>query len=258
MAQSSTGYRVGEVAALAGVTIRTLHHYEQIGLLVPGGRTESGYRVYSSADIDRLSRVLYYRALGFSLDDIASLLDDASISLRQHLERQHELLRRELQRVQTMVLAIEREMEAAMSGYNLTAEEKLEVFGDSNPDQYDAEVRERWGDTDAFRQSQERTASYDKHQWLAMQAEMKDIGERFAGLLRDGTPATSKAAMDLAEEHRSHISRWFYDCSLEIHRCLGEMYVDDHRFTENIDQGQPGLAAYMRDAIAANADRAGI
>lgn len=252
----STGYRIGEVATLAGVTIRTLHHYEQIGLLVPGCRTEAGYRLYDDADIDRLSRVLYYRELGFPLDDIARLLDETSVPRMAHLERQHALLKQRLQRVQAMVQAVEREMEAAMSGYNLTAEEKLEVFGDFDPDLYEDEARERWGQTDAWAESKRRTSTYDKAAWQQIQDEAPAINERFVALMHDGIPATSEAAMSVAEEHRLHLSRWFYDCGHEMHRNLGEMYVSDHRFTENIDQAAPGLAAYTRDAIAANADRA--
>ncbi len=250
------GYRVGEVAKLAGVTIRTLHHYEKIGLLAPSQRTAAGYRLYTDADLDRLSRVLYYRELGFPLDDIARLLADPSTARLEHLRRQQSLLHQQLHRVQAMVEAIEREVEAAMSGYNLTAEEKLAVFGDFDPDQYQAEAEERWGETDAWQQSRQRTAQYDKADWERIQAEAAAINERFVALMRDGVEPISEAAMALAEEHRNHISRWFYTCSHEFHRGLGDMYIADPRFTANIDATAPGLAAYMRDAIAANADRA--
>lgn len=252
------GYRVGQVAQLGGVTIRTLHHYEQIGLLVPSARSEAGYRLYVDADIDRLSRILYYRELGFPLVDIATMLDDPSVPTWDHLERQHQLLTDRLGRVQAMVEAIEREMEAAMSGYNLTAQEKLEVFGDFDPDQYEDEARERWGDTDAWAESKRRTARYDKAQWQAIQAEAAAISERFVALMAAGVAPASPEAMAVAEDHRQHIGRWFYDCSLEMHRGLGEMYVADERFTANIDQAAPGLATYMRDAILANADRAAL
>jgi DNA-binding transcriptional MerR regulator len=244
------------VAELAGVTIRTLHHYEHIGLLVPSDRSPAGYRIYAEADIDRLSRVLYYRELGFPLDDIATMLDDGQTPAYQHLERQHQLLTERLHRLQAMVAAIEREMEATMGGYNLTPEEKLEVFGDFDPDQYEDEARERWGHTDAWKQSKQRAASYTKDDWKRIQAEADDLGQRFVALMQAGTPATSAEAMDLAEEHRQQITRWHYDCSYEIHRGLGEMFVADHRFTENIDKAAPGLAAYMNAAFVANADRA--
>lgn len=248
---------VGIVSAISGVTVRTLHHYEDIGLLIPAGRSDAGYRLYSDADCERLSRILYYRELGFPLDDIATLLDDIEQDRYEHLVRQHAFLGERLSRLQAMVASLEREMEAHMTGYTLTAEEKLEVFGDFNPSDYEDEARERWGESDAFRQSQERAKSYGKDEWKRIQAEMDRLNGLLVNAMGAGTPATSPAVMALAEEHRQLISRWFYDCSSEMHRGLGAMYVDDPRFTANIDKTAPGLAAYMRDAIIANADRAG-
>ncbi len=253
---SSRALTVGRIAAMSGVSVRTLHHYEAIGLLVPAGRSDAGYRLYSEADADRLARILYHRELGFPLDAIAALLDDPHQDRYALLERQHALLRERLARVQAMVTALEREMEAHMTGYNLTAEEKLEVFGDFDPAAHEDEVRERWGDTDACRQSRERTTRYTKADWKAIQAEADGINDRFVAALNAGSPATGDVAMALAEAHRQHLGRWFYDCPYETHRGLGAMYVDDPRFTANIDKPAPGLAAYMRDAIVANADRA--
>ena len=252
--QDAAALTVGEVAKLSGVTIRTLHHYEQIGLLTPGARTEAGYRLYTSADIDRLSRILYYRALGFPLDGIAAMLDDPGLDAYAHLVRQRNLLAEQARQLQAMVAAVEREMEALMAGYYLTPEEKLEVFGDFDPDQYADEARERWGGTDAWEQSRQRTSRYTKDDWLRIQAEAGDVNARFLALMEAGAPASSEDAMALAEEHRQHISRWFYDCGYDIHRGLAEMYVADPRFTENIDKAAPGLAAYMREAILANAE----
>ncbi|MBA2468777.1 MAG: MerR family transcriptional regulator [Chloroflexia bacterium] len=253
MARSLT---VGNVAGISGVSVRTLHHYEKIGLLVPAGRSDAGYRLYSDADCDRLSRILYYRELGFPLDGIATLLDDPQQDRYEHLERQRTLLRERLARIQAMVASLEREMEAHMTGYNLTPEERLDVFGDFDPAQYEDEARERWGESDAFKQSQARARSYTKEGWKAIQAEMDRFNGLFVKAMNAGTPATSQAVMALAEEHSQHISRWFYECSYEIHRGLGTMYVDDPRFTANIDKDAPGLAAYLREAIVANADRA--
>ncbi|HYJ13033.1 MAG TPA: MerR family transcriptional regulator [Thermomicrobiales bacterium] len=254
---SDAGYRVGQMAEFGGVTVRTLHHYEQIGLLVPSARSDAGYRLYVDSDIDRLSRILYYRELGFSLIDIATMLDDPAVPARDHLARQHRLLIDRLGRVQAMVAAIEREMEAAMSGYNLTAGEKLEVFGDFDPDQYEDEAQKRWGDTDAWAESKRRTSQYDKVQWQAIQAEAAAISDRFVALMSTGVLPASPEAMAVAEDHRLHLGRWFYDCSPEMHRALGEMYIADERFTANIDRAAPGLAIYMCQAIAANADFAG-
>ncbi len=120
---------------------------------------------------------------------------------------------------------------------------------------YADEARERWGQTEAYRQSQERTARYTEQDWAEIKAAGADLNGRLAAALRHGVTADSPAAMDLAEEHRRQMTR-FYDCGYEMHRCLGDMYVDDPRFTATYDAVQPGLARYLRDAIHANAARA--
>src|SRR3954467_12653996 len=190
---------VGEVAALAGVTVRTLHHYDRIGLLSPSARTAAGYRSYSPTDLDRLHQVLLYRELGFPLEEIVTLLDDPSADPAEHLRRQHRLLRERLERTSAMVAAVEKEMEAHQMGIPLTPEERFEVFGEKDPAQYDAEVEERWGETDAYAQSKRKTAAYSKDDWLRIKGEGADLEARFAAALRNGVPADSSQAMDLAE-----------------------------------------------------------
>jgi len=252
----ATSYTVGQVARLTGVTIRTLHHYDEIGLLRSGGRTQAGYRNYLESDLERLQQILFYRELGFSLDEIAAILDDPEAGAADHLHRQHGLLKKRIGRLELMVAAIEREMEAHQMGIQLTAEERFEVFGDFDPDEYAQEVEERWGNTDAYKESQRRVARYSKQDWLAIKGEGEDVGRRFAEAMASGADPAGDAAMDLAEEHRQYISRWFYECSYDIHRGLGDMYVADPRFTATYDAIATGLAAYIRDAIHANAARA--
>jgi DNA-binding transcriptional MerR regulator len=246
---------VGEVAALAGVTVRTLHHYDRIGLLSPSERTPAGYRRYTPSDLDRLHQVLVYRELGFPLEQIATLLDDPAADPVAHLRRQLALLRDRLDRTRAMVAAVEKEMEARTMGISLTPEERFEVFGDHDPSQYDAEVEERWGETDAYRESRRRTSSYTKDDWLRIKEEGADVERRFAEALRSGVAADSEQAMDVAEEHRQHISRWFYDCPPEMHAGLGRMYVEDERFTAHYEEIAPGLAQYVSTAVQANAAR---
>ncbi|MEV5883694.1 MerR family transcriptional regulator [Streptomyces sp. NPDC052020] len=248
-------YSVGQVAGFAGVTVRTLHHYDDIGLLVPSERNRAGHRRYSDADLDRMQRILFYRELGFPLDEVAVLLDDPDADPRAHLRRRHELLTARIEKLRKMAAAVEHAMEARRMGINLTPEEKFEVFGDQDPEQYEDEVLRRWGDTDAYRQSRERTASYTKEDWKRVTEELDALHRRMAGLLAEGLPADSEAAMATAEEHRRFITGSYYDCGYEMHTCLGEIYVGDPRFTAVYDAIRPGLALYLRDAIAANAAR---
>jgi MerR family transcriptional regulator, thiopeptide resistance regulator len=250
-------WTVGELARLAGVTVRTLHHYDRIGLVQPSDRTAAGYRSYHVRDLDRLQQVLVYRELGFPLEEVATLLDDPDADPAAHLRRQHRLLRERLERTEAMVAAVEKEMEARQMGISLTPEERFEIFGDGFSEEYQAEAEERWGDTDAWAQSQRRTSAYTKEDWLRIKAEADDVNARFTEAMRAGAAADSDRAMDVAEEHRQHISRWFYDCPPPVHAGLGRMYVEDERFTATYEQIAPGLAQYVSTAVQANAARHG-
>ena len=250
-------YSVGQVAGFAGVTVRTLHHYDEIGLLVPSERSHAGHRRYSDADLDRLQRILFYRELGFPLDEVAALLDDPEADPQEHLRRQHRLLTSRIEKLQKMAAAVEHAMEASKMGIDLTPEEKFEVFGDKDPEQYAEEAEQRWGGTEAYAESQRRAARYTKDDWKRIQDEVDDWGERYGALMSAGEPATGERAMDLAEEHRQHICGWYYECPYDMHRGLAEMYVCDERFKAFYDSMRPGLAEHLRDAILANADRHG-
>jgi hypothetical protein len=154
-----------------------------------------------------------------------------------------------------MVAAVEKEMEAQQMGISLTPEEKFEIFGENYSEDYEREAEERWGDTEAWAQSQRRTAAYTKEDWVRIKQEADDVQQRFAEAMRAGLPAASAQAMDIAEEHRQHISRWFYDCPPAMHAGLGRMYVEDERFTANYERIAPGLAQYVSTAVQANAAR---
>lgn len=248
-------HSVGQVAGFAGVTVRTLHHYDEIGLLSPSGRSHAGHRRYHDADLDRLQQILFYRELGFPLDEVAALLDDPDVDPRAHLRRQHELLSARITRLQQMAAAVETALEARKMGINLTPEEKFEVFGDHDPEQYAEEAEQRWGDSEAHKESRRRAASYTKEDWLRIKTESEENTARLVAAMEGGAAPGSVRAMDLAEEHRALISRNHYDCGYDMHVCLAEMYVADERFATSIDAAKPGLAAYLREAILANAAR---
>ncbi|HEY7173662.1 MAG TPA: MerR family transcriptional regulator [Micromonosporaceae bacterium] len=248
-------YSVGQVATLAGVTVRTLHHYDEIGLLTPADRSATGYRRYHDADLQRLQEIMFYRELGFSLEEITDLVHEPDANPAAHLRRQHELLLSRLERTHRMVEAVEKAMEAHTMGISLTPEERFEVFGDFDPAEHEDEARERWGETDACAESARRTSAYTKDDWLAIRAEADGITRAYADAMASGAAADSAVAMDVAERHRGHIDHWFYSCSYSIHSGLGEMYVADSRFAAHYEAVAVGLAGYVRSAILANARR---
>ncbi len=245
---------VGDVARLAGVSVRTLHHYDAIGLVVPAQRTESGYRLYGPAELARLHQVLSYRELGFELEAIAQLLDDAEADEAEHLRRQEALLNARLERLLAMRRQLRRQMEARKMGIRLKPTEMFEVFGDHDPTQYAQEAEQRWGDTDAYRQSQKRVSGYTKEDWRRVQAEVTAVEARFTELLREGVPADDPRALAAAEAHRQQICSAYYDCSYEIHRGLADMYLADPRFTKYYEDRAEGLTGYVAAAIKANAE----
>lgn len=248
-------YSIGQVARLARVTVRTLHYYDQVDLLHPSGRSESGYRRYSVADLERLQRILCYRHLGFQLDQIKALIDDPETDPLEHLRRQHALLVERSDELQRMRIAVEKMMEARLMGINLEPNEMLEAFGDADPVAYREEAEQHWGNTEIWAEAQRRAATYSKDDWKRMQAEFATLMTDIAGALTSGVQASNSQAMDLAEAHRQYLELWFYPCSKRVHCGLGDLYVDDPRFAARFNAFAPDLASYLRDAIYANAER---
>jgi DNA-binding transcriptional MerR regulator len=243
---------------MAGVSVRTLHHYDETGLLVPSSRSRAGYREYTSADLDRLQEVLIYRRLGFGLTEIRTLLDDPGHDRREALLRQRALLGQKVAELQSVQRLVEHTLTTMEGATTMSELEKFAGLGtfERNEAEHGAQVRESWGDTDAYAESARRTSSYSEDDWAAITGEAEAIESAWADLLQAGEPADGGAAMDVAERHRSHIDRWFYPCSHEMHANLAEMYVADPRFSEHYEQRAVGLAAYVRDAVLANGLRA--
>lgn len=250
-------WTVGPAAEAVGTTVRTLHHYDAVGLVVPSGRTAAGYRTYTDDDLDRVRQVLVYRELGFALEDVAGLLDGDGGDRTRLVREQLAAVTARIDRLQQVRAALEEQMERQMSGVDLTQAEKRELFGDTwteNEEEYAAEAEQRWGGTDAWAQSRQRTAGYSRADWVRAKAEGDEVNARFAALLQAGEPADGEAARAVAEEHRQSISRWYYDCSYEVHAGLGRMYLEDERFTRTFEDVSPGLAAFVSRAVQANAE----
>ncbi|HEX2027197.1 MAG TPA: MerR family transcriptional regulator [Nitriliruptorales bacterium] len=246
---------IGEVAKLANVTVRTLHHYDEIGLVRPSGRTEAGYRLYDGSDLQRLQTVLFYRELGFPLDDIRAVMADADFDRGQALREQRKLLEAQAHRLERMIAAVDAALQTHERGRTMSDEAMFAVFGDDQRE-FREEAEQRWGDTDAWAESRDRTARYTVQDWEDVKAESAAIMARILDAYRLGAAPDSDAAMDAVEAHRRQISARFYECSHEMHVGLGEMYVADPRFTATYEGLAEGLTGWVREAIRANADRA--
>jgi MerR family transcriptional regulator, thiopeptide resistance regulator len=242
---------VKEVAELAGVTVRTLHHYDEIGLLRPSRRSDAGYRLYDRADLQRLQQILLWRALGFGLADVERLLDEPGLDRPSALAAQRAALAERLEELTGLLEAVDDAIAEETGGRQVDEAEMFDAFEREHAD----EARERWGDTDAYRQSAARVGALTAEDKRRLVQDGEAFVRRLAEAFTSGVPADSPAAMDLAEEARRSIDAQFYDCSKEVHVSLGEMYVEDPRFTAYYDRHAEGLARWFRDAIVANAAR---
>lgn len=245
-------YKVKDVAQISGVTVRTLHHYDAIGLLCPT-RHGGGYRAYGHADLLLLQQILVYRELGLPLQTIKSIVQEPNFDRRTALRQQRAELQAKAEKAQAMLRAIDAALQT-MEGNPMGDEQKL--FDGFDPRKYEAEAKERWGNTDAYRESARRTQGYSAEDWAKIKAESDDLMRRIAAQLEAGRAPTDDVAMDLAEEHRLQIDRFYYPCDHAMHESLGQMYTADARFEANLDKYGDGVAAFLRAAIEANGRRA--
>ncbi|HEX9092542.1 MAG TPA: MerR family transcriptional regulator [Coriobacteriia bacterium] len=248
-------WTVGEVAGLAKVSVRTLHHYDEIGLLGPSARTHAGYRLYEHADLERLQQVMFFRELGFPLDEIKRLMGDPAFDRRDALRAQREMLARKARRTTEMLAAIDAALDGDERGTHMDESEMFEVFGEFDPKEYEEEVQRRWGEGDAYKESAKRAARYTKEDWKRFKAESEANGVALVAAMDRGLEPGDPEVMDLVEEARLLIDRWFYPCSHEMHVGLAEMYVADPRFTATYEKMHEGMARFVHDAIKANAAR---
>jgi DNA-binding transcriptional MerR regulator len=222
-------YAVGHVARLARVSVRALHHYDAIGLVRPSGRSRAGYRLYTDRDLERLQEVLFFRELGFKLEDIARIVADPKFDRRTALVEQRARLRENADRASALLRLVDKTIACIDQGAPMKPEEMFDGFDHARHEQ---EAEARWGNTTSYA-----------------------ITAAFAEAMGEGTAPNDARAMDLAERHRMHIDRWFYPCSPRMHVGLGEMYVGDARFAETYEKRRAGLTAYVCEAFRANAER---
>jgi DNA-binding transcriptional MerR regulator len=251
----SRTYQVKDVARLTGVSVRTLHHYDAIGLLVPGGRTAAGYRQYTDADLLRLQQILIGRELGLSLEEIRQSLDDPRFDRQATLLDQRERLRHRARQTEAMIRAIDVAL-AALDGSRRKGEMDMsDLFEGFDPSDYEEEAQRQWGTTDAYAESAKRTKRYGPGDWEALKAEVAALYDDAVSAMKAGKVPSSADVMDIAERHRMMIDRWFYPCGHAMHRGLASMYESDDRFRQNIDKHGAGLTPFLAEAIRANAAR---
>jgi DNA-binding transcriptional MerR regulator len=238
------GLKINEVSKLTGVTVRTLHYYDEIGLLKPSEVTSAGYRLYNNETLETLQQILFFRELEFSLDDIKDMMSNPHYDRRDALTKQRELLLQKRTRLDALIHLVDNtlkgEKDMSFKQFDMTEMEATKK-------KYAAEVKARWGDTAAYAESEQKAGSYVDAQWNVLSGEGQAILQEF-GECRNLQP-DSKEAQALVKKWQGYINSNFYNCTREILSCLGLMYVGDERFTQNIDKSGEGTAAFMAAAI---------
>ena len=234
--------QIKEFAEFTGVSVRTLHYYDEIGLLRPAAvDTSTGYRFYDEDSLLRMQEILFYRELDFSLKSIGEMLSAPNYDKSKALQEQKRLLILKKERLERLISAID----DAGKG-----ETVMKAFDNSEFERYKSEAQERWGNTDAYKEHAEKTAGYGKNKWSSLAAELDMIFSEFAICMKNGEAPETEAPQSLVKKLQSHITENYYTCTNEILSGLGQMYVADERFKNNIDKHADGTAAFVRDAIA--------
>lgn len=234
---------VNEVSKLTGVSVRSLHHYDAIGLLKPAKVTDAGYRLYGDGELKRLQNILMFRELQFPLKQIRAILDSPDFDQKEALAQQIKLLEAQLKHTQKLISFAHQLQERGMNEMDFKAFDKKEI------EQYEQEVRERWGNTKAYEEYRQKAKGRTdmEHEEIGSQL-MALLAE--TGKLRYGSPAEQSVQEKVAEIQK-FITEHYYHCTNEILRGLGRMYVCDERMKHNIDKaGGDGTAEFVSQAIA--------
>lgn len=238
--------KINEVAKLTGITVRTLHYYDEINLLKPSTITEAGYRLYDENAIELLQQILFFRELDFPLNDIKDIVTSPTFDRMEALKKHKELLVKKRKRIDKLIKLVDKTIEGdgdmSFKEFDITEIENAKK-------KYAKEVKERWGNSDAYIESEKKTKTYGKEQWQQIDEESKNILKAFAAN-KDKSP-DSKEVQALVKEWQNFITKRFYKCTNEILSGLGLMYLGDERFKKNIDQNGEGTAEFMSKAIEA-------
>ena len=239
--------QIKEFADFTGVSVRTLHYYDEIGLLRPAFVDRAtGYRFYDENSLLRMQEILFYRELDFSLKSIGEILSSPNYDKSKALNEQKQLLTLKKERLERLISAID----GAVKGENV-----MKAFDNSEFEKHKAEAREKWGNTDAYKEHTQRTKDYSQQKWNDLAQGMDRIMAQFAQCMMQQESPDSAQAQELVTALQTHITQNYYHCTKEILAGLGQMYVADERFKSNIDKHADGTAAFIRDAITVYCSR---
>ncbi|MBC1792929.1 MerR family transcriptional regulator [Listeria booriae] len=244
-------YTVQKLAKLAGVSTRTLRYYDEIGILKPARINSSGYRIYGQNEVDRLQQILFYREMNVGLDKIKAILEQPDFDETEALKTHRAQLLDKRKQLDELIRNVEKSIAHSERRITMTDQEKFEGFKqkmiDENEEKYGTEIREKYGD-DKINKSNAKLKGMSEAEMERVNRLAETILVELAEAFETGDPAGDKA-QEVAAMHKEWLSTYWDTYSKEAHAGLAQMYVDDDRFTAYYDKDQPGLAAFLRDAI---------
>lgn len=244
-------YTINKLGRMAGVTARTLRYYDGIGLLKPARINSSGYRIYGKEQVERLQQIMFYRELGVGLDEIKMILSDPAFNRLFALENHLRKLRNEKRQLATLIANVEKTILAEKGETEMKDEERFEGFKrkmvEENESKYGEEIRGNYGDETVDR-SNAKVMGMTKEQYAQAEKLSAELNETLKAALEQGDPA-GELAQKACELHKQWLMFFWDGYSKEAHMGLGQMYVDDGRFTAYYDKIAPGCAEFFRDAI---------
>lgn len=250
-------YKVKEVADIVGISVRTLHHYDHIGILKPESVSPAGYRLYTDNNLERLQQILFYKELEFSLEEIKSILNSPGFNSKEALEAHKKLLLEKKSRLERIIQSVDNTIYSIEGGIKMDNKEMFKSFDmsviEEHRKKYAEEAKQKYGDSDAYKESSKKTSKYTKEDWARIMAKKEEIDDKIIANMDKG-PA-NEVVQEAVAEIRQHITDNFYNCTLEIFRGLSDLYVEDHRFTENIDKKKSGYAKFLREAMQIYCDK---
>lgn len=236
---------VKEVSKLTGVSIRTLHYYDQIELLEPTEITEAGYRLYDDIALERLQQILLFRELEFPLKEIKGILESDNFDRNKALNQQIELLTLKKEHIENLI--------EFARGIKLTGVKNMnfEAFDSSKIDEYANRAKEQWGKTDAYKEFESKEKNRTKEESDRLGKDMMKLFTEFGEMMNEGMSAEEEMVQKQVKKLQDYITKNFYQCTNEILHGLGKMYAGGGEFTENIDKfGGKGCAEFTANAIA--------
>jgi DNA-binding transcriptional MerR regulator len=244
-------YKIKDVAIIVGVSIRTLQYYDKINLLKPEFLSEKGYRFYDDNNLERLQQILFFKELDFSLEEIKNILDNKNFDKKIAYEFHKNLLIKKKERLEQIIKTIDITINSINGENKMNKEEMFKVFDmniiDEHKRKFYQESKERWGDSKYYKESEIKTSSYKKEDWERIMNEQKIIYQKFIDNM--DKHVSDSIIQEAVKDWKQYITKNFYECTDEILKNLGDMYVSDERFSKNIDKNKEGLSEFLKNAF---------